>query len=189
MLKWMKRKTQLAIVNAATSDIERFCLGLDGGSSDEVARIVGMATLLRIRLESAGRLPRYVLDLRLQRDQYQANLVQIYLNRLVNEFQKMSQPSDAAAAMVWLHSARSLNIPEVRSLGREMWSGLLRGFNGAADAATDVCHLVGCEVPIDIEAEVRFVPGGLEPAQYAREDAQRSFSEQPLLSPSVAARD
>lgn len=175
MLKWMKRKTQLAIVNAATSDIERFSRGLQGGSSDEVAQIVAMATLIRVNLEAAGRLPRYVLDLRAQRDQSQANLVQLYLNRLANEFQKMNQPSDAAGTMVWLHSARSLNIPEIRTLGREMWSELLRGFDGAADAATEVCHLVGREVPIDIEAEVRFIPGGLEPVQNAPEVAPHSF--------------
>lgn len=163
MFKWMKRKAELAIVNAATSDIERFIKGLRGASSDEVALIVAMATLLRLNLESFGRLPRYALDLRLPRDQYQADMAQLYLNKAVNEFQKMGQPSDATAAMVWLHSARALNIPEVRFLGREMWSELQRGFDEAAHAAVDVCGLVGREVPTDIEAEVRFVPGGLEP--------------------------
>lgn len=163
MFGWIKRKVEIASINAATNDIDRFIKGLQGSASDEIAAGVAMATMLRLGLESIGKLPRFTIDLSLPRDQYQADMTQLYLSQAVKEFQKMGQPTDAYAAMVWLHSVRALNIPEVRYLGRAMWGQLQRGFGDAADATIDICTMIGRAVPANIHDEVRFIPVGLEP--------------------------
>lgn len=165
MFKWLGRKVEIAGIQAASTDLDRFIAGLRGASDAEVGFMVAMATLLRLRMQEAGELPRFALDLSLPRDQKQADLLQWKLNRTVNGFQKLGQPTDAAASMVWLHSVRALNMPELRSQGRTMWSQLTRGFPTSVESAQEICQLMGLGLPERISSEVTFIPVGLEPRE------------------------
>jgi hypothetical protein len=59
------------------------------------------------------------------------------LNRMIRDVQKQ-EPVMAAGLMVWLHSVRASQTPEVRSRGREMWAELERGMDYAYSAAVDL---------------------------------------------------
>ncbi len=52
MFGWLKRKAEIAIVSSQTTDIERFILGLKGGSPREVGAIVAMSAHWRNLLEA-----------------------------------------------------------------------------------------------------------------------------------------
>ena len=89
-------------------------------------------------------------------------MVPLRLIRLISEFHKKGQLSDATGCMVWLHSVRALQNPELRGLGRQMWAELLRGF-GEVDDIADEMHTLLPDLPRNLEVEACFVPKGLEP--------------------------
>lgn len=55
----------------------------------------------------------------------------------------------ATGLMVWLHSIRASQTPEIRVRGREMWAELRRGIPYARAVATDFQAYVGMVLKID----------------------------------------
>ena len=78
------------------------------------------------------------------------------------EFRWMEK-ARTAAAMVWSYSLRSLNVPDLRPLGRRLWAALERGFPHV-EAALKQGETEKCE-PFDnrVWEEWRKIPVGLEP--------------------------
>jgi len=99
---------------------------LRGQSDEEIGLLLALGTLIRLNLESEGKLPKQVLDFEIDVGEHAQ--YQIFVSNLVRQFQKLNQPTDAAGTMIWLHSLRSQGYPELRIKGRELWSELVRGF-------------------------------------------------------------
>jgi hypothetical protein len=158
---WLKRKIQIASVRAAREDLERFNASLRGATDGQIGMVVAIATIIRLRLTTAGRLSRGAFVLPMPGDG--SAELQLYLSGMVRQFQKMGQPSDAAGTMVWLHSMRALGFPEVRELGRDMWKELQRGFPYVSDALSDIEALGGNQVPAGADTACTFVPEDLAP--------------------------
>lgn len=159
---WFKRKIQISSANAAKEDLERFVASLRGASDEELGMLIATATTIRVRLMQSGSLPVHALALPTPGDG--TARVQLHLANLVREFQKMGQPSDAAGAMIWLHSMRALAFPEVRHLGRQMWKELQRGFQNAPDALNDIEAITGKELPAESWVACNFIPEDLSPS-------------------------
>jgi hypothetical protein len=158
---WLKRKIQLASVRGAREDLERFNASLRGATDAEIGMVVGIATIIRLRLTISGRVPKDAFTLPTPGDG--SAELQLYLSGMVREFQKIGQPSDAAGTMVWLHSMRALAFPEVRELGRHMWKELQRGFPYVADALSSIEALTGKQLPAGVYMPCKFVPEDLVP--------------------------
>ena len=61
--------------------------------------------------------------------------------------------------MVWLHTIRAANTPELRFKGRILWKELARGFPCVDDAADNLFALTGITLNVEGYAAV---PDGLE---------------------------
>ena len=138
MFGWLKRKAELKIISTMEEDINRLILGLKGGSPSEVGMVVVFTNHWRNVLEK----------------QFNWNLdhpdlvalaeigVAFRINRMARTVQK-EEPATAAGLMVWLHTIRASETPEIRVLGREMWAQLARGIPYAEEAADGIFHVFG----------------------------------------------
>jgi len=163
ILNWIKRRVQLAAVNGIRSDLERFVLSLRGQSPEELGMLVAIATVIRLNLRANGHLSDGVLGVGMPVSDADQAATQLRISRLVRQFQKMNQLSDAAGTMVWLHSLRAFNYPEVRLLGRQMWAELERGFPHVFDAFHFIENTTGQSLPPGALIASQFIPEGLEP--------------------------
>jgi hypothetical protein len=162
MLGWLKRRAQNSINDAMKNDLERFIHMLKGASSEELGALLVIANTIRLNLEALGRLPNSALDISSYRGTVEDDMIPVVIGKFIKEFQSQGQPTDAAGAMVWFHSVRAIQNPEVRFLGREMWAELSRGFKYVEQKAEEL-RAAGVRVAIDIEQQAFFVPSGLEP--------------------------
>ena len=166
MFGWLKRRVDAASVNVMKKELESFTAGLKGADDAEIATMLVVANILRLNLTAMEKIPEAALDYSIPRDQeteFQCSACPIALGRAIKHFQKLKQPSDAFGVMVWLHSVRALNVPELRFLGRKMWKELERGFPYVEDALQAVQTISGNPMPPNIENALRFIPVGLEP--------------------------
>lgn len=144
----------------------RFVAGLRGADHWEIGSMLVIANVLRLNLIDMGKIPEAALDFSIPRDddtQMQCDLCSVTLASAVTQFQKMGQPSDACGVMIWLHSVRALNSPELRGLGRDLWGELLRGFPFVDEPLRDMKKLIGYRLPTNLDHQLMFVPRGLEP--------------------------
>jgi hypothetical protein len=160
--KWIKKKVYDAGYKSGLEEIERFILSLRGQSDEEVGMLLAIATVIRLNLFNGGRLSNEILNFEVSESEH--SQAQMYISNLVREFQKANQKTDAAGAMVWLHSLRSQGYPELRIKGRELWSELSRGFEHVTDAIYDLENMSGKTFPELPESEINYIPGGLEPS-------------------------
>jgi hypothetical protein len=82
------------------------------------------------------------------------------LSQLVLQLQKQKLYSYAGAVMVWLHTVRSAQHPQVRYLVKEMWRELERGFPFVSLAAEEIERIEHRTLIIDRATEF---PAGLNP--------------------------
>jgi hypothetical protein len=160
---WIKKRVQLASVRSVTHDLERFVLSLRGHSDEENGMVIAIATIIRMNMRAEGRLPDAALGVGMPLPDTEQAMAQLGVSRLVQQFQKLKQPIDAAGAMVWLHTLRAFCYPEVRLLGRQMWGKLQRGFPHALDAFAFIERATGTSPPLGSLLASQFVPPGLEP--------------------------
>jgi hypothetical protein len=124
LLRWLKRKSQIAAIAGAREDLLRFVDSLRGQSDVELGAVLVMAAVVRVAMRKAGALPDELLQI--TGDPQQA-VARGGMAQLVLRYQSEKRLAEATGAMVWLHSLRALCFPEVRYLGREMWRQLQRG--------------------------------------------------------------
>lgn len=160
---WLKRRAQLNAVRDATADLERFVLSLKGQSADELGMLVAIAAVMRMNMRQEGRLPDEALGVGVPLSDDQQDAIQANMSRLIREWQKMNQPTDAAGGMVWLHSLRAYRYPEVRLLGRQMWGELQRGFPTVFEAFDFIEKATQKPLPLGCLQASQFIPVGLEP--------------------------
>lgn len=161
MFGWIKKKGLEAVTKAHRADIEKYITILKGMSGDEIGFLVAGSTVFRV-INSNGILPAQALDLSARREEI-SDFVPIALNREIQRFQKENRFNDAAMVMPWLHSVRALNDLELRLLGREMWAEMARGFPFAEEGLDQLREMVRLRLPEGLEAQLLFVPVGLEP--------------------------
>jgi hypothetical protein len=157
MFGWLRRKLD------GTQELERFVTSLRGMSAPELGTLVAIATIVRINMRNDGHLPDAALHVAGGLSPEKQLAAQWKMTTLVQQFQKLGQPSDAAGAMVWSHSMRAGATPELRLLGRQMWGELSRGFAHAPEAIEDLVALSPNPLPPGLSREYRFIPPGLEP--------------------------
>lgn len=162
MLGWMKRKVEMASVKSATKDIERQITMLKGADDDDLGLLIASATFYRFFLEQNGVVPAGAFNLGEVRDAVGCDFFPMELSRLTREAQKEGNPVGAAGLMILLHSARAINMPELRFLGRTMWKELQRGMPHAPPYLPSLFQAAGMPYNGD-SGSVYFVPGGLEP--------------------------
>jgi len=155
MFGWLKRKAQLKIVAAQEQDINRFILGLKGASPQEVGATVAIANHWRNLLENDRRWDLDHPDLVMVADPGAAMLIGGLIRRLQKD-----NPLMASGLMVWIHTLRASSTPEIRQLGREMWSQLARGIAHAEDASHGFAQLLN--VKLDTRGVYR-IPTNLRP--------------------------
>jgi hypothetical protein len=158
---WIKKKGLEAVTKAHRADLEKYITILKGMSGEEIGFLVAGSTIFRV-INSSGVLPAQALDLSARREEV-SDFVPIALNREIQRFQKEKRYQDAAMIMPWLHSVRALNDLELRLLGREMWAEMARGFQYAEEGLDQLKEMVRLRLPEGLEAQLFFVPVGLEP--------------------------
>lgn len=164
MLGWLKAAAARKAVSAMRDDLERFIAILKGCTSDEVATHIVLAQAQRLELSNDGLLPRNSLDIGL----YQAgtnidiDMVSFNLGLYIRRKQAEQSPNEASATFLWLHSVRSIQNPELRLLGRQMWAEISRGYPALPQVLDDMASH-GFSFPLDFDRELVFVPRGLEP--------------------------
>jgi hypothetical protein len=157
-----KRSMQLATVRDGTADLERFLVALKGMSDQELGSVVAMAAILRMELRHQGLFPDTALDIASTLPESEQKAVRSAMSGLALNLQKKNHPS-TGAAIVWLHTLRALQFPELRSLGRQMWGELERGFPHVFDAFRFLEEATGQSLPLGALQASQFIPVGLEP--------------------------
>lgn len=82
----------------------------------------------------------------------------VYLNKMVREFKAANSGAYAGAAMIWLHTIRSMTDLRIRPSGRRMWAELARGIPHTEAAADMHRYLFGTHLNI---SEFDVIPDGL----------------------------
>ncbi len=161
MLKdWFLGKVGTRALESSTKEMEKFVTALKSMGDKDLGSIVAIATVLRVNFESHGVLAQDVFGDGALPSTETLGRYQLEINRLSRQFRKMGLASDAAAAMVWSYTLRCLNVPELRSLGLEMWAELKRGFPHVEDALEKGEEEKGEPFPERVWAEWKFVPAG-----------------------------
>ena len=155
MFQWLKRKAQIASVRAMETDLDRFLLGLKGANSVELGIVLALGAYWQDKL-----LRNFGWDVTdpvlLEKEN---PTVAITIGRLIRETQR-DTPHMAPGLMLWLHSFRAANTPELTLKGREMWIELQRGVD-YVQSVIDELTLAG--VQIDVADFEDMIPIGLEP--------------------------
>ena len=162
---WVQRKIGEWAVRRSEADLQRQVAAYRSMDDEDVALILVVATYARIGLKLHGVLSEEALDGSRERE-FEAAWTVRPIGRLIKQAQRRGNPVAASGLMVWLHSLRALNAPELRDGGREMWAELSRGFPHVEVALSQTDEMFGFdttnsdEIPL---SSFRFVPVGLEP--------------------------
>jgi hypothetical protein len=160
--EWLRQRFEHDASRSGRVALERFVASLRAQPENEIALVVVVAAAIRVRLRDAGHLPDDVLQASSSHEYEQAT-VQQRVARLVRKYQTNSEHIDAAGAMVWVHTLRSLTIPELRDLGRQMWQQLERGFPHTADALARIEAVTRRVSPPGTLPACCFIPRDLDP--------------------------
>ena len=87
---------------------------------------------------------------------------QLAINKVARKFRKMDLGTDAMGAMIWSYTLRCLNVPELRSLGLEMWTELKRGFPHVEEALKKGEEEKGEPFPGRVWSEWKMIPVGFD---------------------------
>lgn len=125
-LRTQQREMQSFVDQLATMD------------SAEIGLLLAVATHMRNNLEDEGKM---LMD---PIATIPVDPTPILLLRgMITHYQKARAMSDAAAAMVWLHTVRVGARHELRGTARAMWRELSRGMPHVSSASTDVYRITG----------------------------------------------
>ncbi len=149
MFGWLKRRMEMRFTAAMENDIRRFVAGLRGASAEEIGLLLLIANHWRRILEQEFG---WNLD--------HPELIPAkhpaaawHVNRMIQKVQKQN-PAMASGLMVWLHTLRASDVPEIRLAGRELWGQLHRGMPHVRQASLDTRDLFG--VALDPEGCGRY---------------------------------
>ena len=152
---WLTKKFDQWASSKQREELTRFIDMLRSMDGAELGHVVALATHLRHGLEDEGH---NVMDPIV----YTAQNVTfaLFLSRTSIQLQKKQQTQEAAGMMIWLHTVRAAIRLELRSLGRDMWRQLERGFPYVEESALHFRQLSGVWLNI---SDARQFPAGLSP--------------------------
>ena len=152
---WLARKIDAWASNKQRQEMTHFVSLLKSMDGSEIGVVVAVATHVRHQLEAQGHNPTDPIAYTAINPEFA-----LLLSRTAISLQKQQRLQDAAAFMVWLHTARAAIRLELRSLGRDLWRELARGFPHVEEGALS-CHLL-LGVRPNIEGADQF-PQGFTP--------------------------
>lgn len=165
--KWLTGRFEKWASKTQSEELAHFTLSLKGQSRAELGMLVAMSTVMRANLSAAGILPDRALGLGLPLSSIEEAEITSRISRLTKEFQSAGQMANAAAAMVWLHTMRSILRPELRLMGRQMWLELERGFCEADDQLDALTEMLpDGKVPYLCRLMLKEIPQQLSPQNY-----------------------
>jgi hypothetical protein len=144
-----------------------FIHGLKQMTDQDLGVILAVSTVIRINMENEGYLPKGLLS-----DQSadgpgpttnELGRYQMDLNKLVRDFSRIHQHTDAVATLLISYSLRCLNVADVRGLGRDMWKEMQRGLPHGENALRQGEEEKGEPFPKRAWQEWSHIPIGLEP--------------------------
>lgn len=162
MIRWLQSKILKWSIDAMRDDLERFVRSMQGASSSDLGDLIVLATILRLQFEKNGEFERSEGQLGSGTGGPNDPLLALGINRIIAQLQRNRQHEQAGAAMVWLHTVRATQNPELRLIGRQLWKELVRGQKSADAVRIEQGIRVGV-LPPNLAEEVLFVPAGLEP--------------------------
>lgn len=137
------------------SELSSFTNQLSQMDSDEIGMVVALVADSRNRLEKVG----FLLGDPIGTHAFKPETPSA-LNGMIQSLQAEGRLQEAAALMVWLHTARVGARLELRPLARQMWGQLERGFPYAKDASIGLMRILFRT--IQLEGYDQF-PKGLSP--------------------------
>lgn len=162
--EWLTAHLQERALKSSTKEMRRFIDGLKRANDRGLGLVVACATVVRVNMEIHGALPEGLLRRAAEAPAQDLGIMQMRLNRLSRQFSKRRQQGDAMGAMVLSYSLRSLNVPALLPLGREMWGELKRGFDHVEEALREGETRNGKPFDARVWNEWRLIPPGLDPA-------------------------
>lgn len=129
ILSWFTRRA----VATQKKEMQAFIDGLASMDGQEIGFVLAIATHQRNMLEESGfRLMDPLVDY--PRDP----TIVMRLGRIIREYQRTKQPTDASGTMVWMHTMRVGGQHELRPMAREMWRQLERGMPYVLRATAEI---------------------------------------------------
>jgi hypothetical protein len=120
---WLSRSVNKWASDKQFEELASFIANLRAMDGPEIGYVLAIATHIRHGMEGDGH---NVMDPIVYTSQNPS--FALYLSRMIIEAQKQGRNPEAAALMIWLHTMRAGIRIELRSLARELWSQLERGF-------------------------------------------------------------
>lgn len=131
---WLDRR----VTAAATAEITQFVLMLRGYDIRELALVAAQAADVRGKMIAHGidlTFPQLAI---MQWPQLLGRVTQGII-----DLQTAGEPFRAPGLMVWCHTLRAEQRPEIRYLAKEMWALLEKGFDAADEAARGFEEVTG----------------------------------------------
>lgn len=166
MLRLLKRKIQSSADRTSKKEIEAFTNSLRGAQKDELALALAMSVAARFILEHQGILSRDILDEVVPSNSFETLAAPIKIGQTIKALQKAQSHSLAVGMMIWLHTLRSIIVPEVRYVGQEMWSLLQTGQSeagGMYDLVTPGFDAIGVYPTVEeVEEFLAYIPPSMK---------------------------
>ena len=169
IFEWLKQMLDNRARNSSLREIKGFIDGLRSMTDEDMGVVIAVATVIRVNMEKEGFLPKGLFRQRALPSSAALCGYQMDLNKLVCQFNKLSQPTDGVGALVISYSLRCVNVPDLREYGRDMWEVLLRGLPHVEKALKDGEEAKGEPFPKQVWTEWRTIPLGLDPRDSAEE--------------------
>ena len=161
--EWLRNAIGSRALEKSAQEVAKFVEGMEAMTARDIGVIAAVATVVRVNMENHGVLPEGLLwegELPSVEDLAE---YQLRLNKLARDFARKGLGADSAAAMVWSYSLRSLNVSDLRPLGRRLWAALKRGFPHVEAALKQGETEKGEPFDDRVWKEWRNIPVGLEP--------------------------
>jgi hypothetical protein len=150
-------------LNSSRKAVLDFITGLKQMTDQDLGVILAVSTVIRINMEEEGYLPKGLYTDQTMPATNELGRYQMDLNKLVRDFNKMRQHTDAVGTLLISYSLRCLNVPDVRDLGRDMWAEMQRGLPHGEAALAQGEKEKDKPFPKRAWQEWATIPVGLEP--------------------------
>ncbi len=160
---WLFGKVKSRALVVGGREVEKFIDSLQAMEDRDVGTVLAIAAVIRINFETYAIIPDDLFFENTLPSVEVMGLCQIKINKVARKFTRMGRPVDYMGAMVWSYSLRCLNVPELRPLGRRMWSELKRGFPHVEETLKEGEAEKGEPFPGRVWEEWKAIPVGLEP--------------------------
>ena len=150
-------------LNSSRKAVLDYINGLKQMTDQDLGVILAVSTIIRINMEEEGYLPKGLYINQTMPPTNELGRYQMDLNKLVRDFNKMRQHTDAVGTLLISYSLRCLNVAEVRDLGRDMWAEMQRGLPHGEAALKQGEKEKDEAFPKRAWEEWRDIPVGLEP--------------------------